>query len=666
MDIKIPVLNTFLDVTDRRSRLPCRKSISMQEELPNRHQGVYSVSAVTIELAADWNPDSGMVPRGDDLSDNDAPSGASQRTPRAVPPLATRIGGGWATCISGRSFVPSTVARLQPTPLDCATPNHEKRVDGTWHWDTNYISSTKHGKDGVVVGVVEASSQTDGLRQWLPQENGYGAQTSFYASSSTGIGTAPTLMRSSCSSLSSLSISSNEIGANAFKTANSCETTTGNAAAAAGGSFPPEEAEGYRQTPVRVGSELAGGAAPMLGPCAGFGAPLRAATADLDPGRRGVAGRQYGTPRRTKSTQKPEAPKTAAWTARAAQKTSDVRIPALSGTAVPTAVEASYPAEGELGPMLAPAVAEEATPPRNALDSADMSPEILQMIPRDEAGELLSYGSINHARGECKACVFYHNPTNACTNGPRCLFCHYPHAPKKRVRMSKRKRLEIRMAGHQGAFAETRREPDRLAGAVELFYDARTEPSAGSAYPATLRPATAAPSYTPAARDDVNSEKQPADPSAGQAARRLPPPPGATSAHDGSLTDRWRGIPPPLEPLAAGGSVVGSSYSAAYWVPPVPHVWADGWARRFILNFIPESRLVETVGSKAVYPAGVSYVGTEVALKCGDMPQAAKDFLPGGKEMPFGGKDRRPAAYSSRAVEAEGCGGSVATNGAAA
>lgn len=43
------------------------------------------------------------------------------------------------------------------------------------------------------------------------------------------------------------------------------------------------------------------------------------------------------------------------------------------------------------------------------------------------------------------ACVFFHNPAKGCKNGLRCLFCHFPHAPKKRVRLSKKKRAEAKM-----------------------------------------------------------------------------------------------------------------------------------------------------------------------------------------------------------------------------
>mmetsp|Transcript_55012 Transcript_55012/g.123540 ORF Transcript_55012/g.123540 Transcript_55012/m.123540 type:complete len:183 (+) Transcript_55012:2244-2792(+) len=51
-----------------------------------------------------------------------------------------------------------------------------------------------------------------------------------------------------------------------------------------------------------------------------------------------------------------------------------------------------------------------------------------------------SMGSIGHAAGACKPCLFSYKA--GCTKGKRCLFCHIPHDPEdvKRVRPSKKSR----------------------------------------------------------------------------------------------------------------------------------------------------------------------------------------------------------------------------------
>lgn len=127
---------------------------------------------------------------------------------------------------------------------------------------------------------------------------------------------------------------------------------------------------------------------------------------------------------------------------------------------------------------------------KNLVSPQELTPEVLAIIPRNENGELLSFGSIGHSAGRCKgdtnqicsclhfefstACVFFHNPSKGCKNGLQCLFCalvqsvvlkilfcmisnsscymvslsvlgHFPHAPKARVRLSKRKRAQVKM-----------------------------------------------------------------------------------------------------------------------------------------------------------------------------------------------------------------------------
>jgi len=69
---------------------------------------------------------------------------------------------------------------------------------------------------------------------------------------------------------------------------------------------------------------------------------------------------------------------------------------------------------------------------------------LLQRVPRDEEGELTSVGSILHARGTCKPCVFAHSERKACKSGASCTFCHFEHAPKRRLRVCKKKREELK------------------------------------------------------------------------------------------------------------------------------------------------------------------------------------------------------------------------------
>jgi len=72
---------------------------------------------------------------------------------------------------------------------------------------------------------------------------------------------------------------------------------------------------------------------------------------------------------------------------------------------------------------------------------------LLKQVPKDEHGNLCSVGSIPHATGACKPCVFAHSERKSCQNGVECLFCHLPHAPKKRMRFCKKKRMEIKRTG---------------------------------------------------------------------------------------------------------------------------------------------------------------------------------------------------------------------------
>jgi len=70
--------------------------------------------------------------------------------------------------------------------------------------------------------------------------------------------------------------------------------------------------------------------------------------------------------------------------------------------------------------------------------------ELMRLVPRDEQGKMLSIGSVGHEEGTCKPCVFAYNENKPCGNGLRCSFCHYQHPPKKRVRLCKKKRMELK------------------------------------------------------------------------------------------------------------------------------------------------------------------------------------------------------------------------------
>ncbi|CEL98788.1 unnamed protein product [Vitrella brassicaformis CCMP3155] len=67
-----------------------------------------------------------------------------------------------------------------------------------------------------------------------------------------------------------------------------------------------------------------------------------------------------------------------------------------------------------------------------------ITPKLISRIPRDDNGNLLSVGSMAplHDEGICKPCAFVH--TKGCRNGFLCLFCHHPHAKRKKNRRRER------------------------------------------------------------------------------------------------------------------------------------------------------------------------------------------------------------------------------------
>jgi len=71
---------------------------------------------------------------------------------------------------------------------------------------------------------------------------------------------------------------------------------------------------------------------------------------------------------------------------------------------------------------------------------------VLARVPLDEAGRPTSLGSELHAVSECRPCAFLGSDQRPCQNGVRCMFCHFPHPAKRRIRLCRRKRLEMRAA----------------------------------------------------------------------------------------------------------------------------------------------------------------------------------------------------------------------------
>lgn len=80
---------------------------------------------------------------------------------------------------------------------------------------------------------------------------------------------------------------------------------------------------------------------------------------------------------------------------------------------------------------------------RHRLSFADDEPldaSLLQHVPVDEQGAYTSIGSVGHAEGVCKPCVFAHHAEKICANGVQCRFCHFEHEPKRRMRLRKQRR----------------------------------------------------------------------------------------------------------------------------------------------------------------------------------------------------------------------------------
>lgn len=107
-----------------------------------------------------------------------------------------------------------------------------------------------------------------------------------------------------------------------------------------------------------------------------------------------------------------------------------------------------------------------------ALASQEPLEELLLRVPRDEEGNPTSLGSLRHGLGDCRPCAYFGSAQRPCLNGVRCQFCHLPHSPKRRIRLCRRKRLEMRAAveavvagaGEEGVTAPPRFVPISWSG----------------------------------------------------------------------------------------------------------------------------------------------------------------------------------------------------------
>jgi len=87
---------------------------------------------------------------------------------------------------------------------------------------------------------------------------------------------------------------------------------------------------------------------------------------------------------------------------------------------------------------------EDQEPEQEKVSEDEPIESVLARVPYDELGRPTSLGSLGHALGECRPCAFLGSEQRPCQNGARCPFCHLPHPAKRRIRLCRRKRLEMR------------------------------------------------------------------------------------------------------------------------------------------------------------------------------------------------------------------------------
>lgn len=93
------------------------------------------------------------------------------------------------------------------------------------------------------------------------------------------------------------------------------------------------------------------------------------------------------------------------------------------GSEVQAALEAAGPARVNPAHLLSKVLAVFPLLPERAEDPNSILPETLPSI-----------GSLLHASGKCKPCVFAHKTVNCCTKQLSCVFCHFHHKTNKRSR----------------------------------------------------------------------------------------------------------------------------------------------------------------------------------------------------------------------------------------
>lgn len=88
----------------------------------------------------------------------------------------------------------------------------------------------------------------------------------------------------------------------------------------------------------------------------------------------------------------------------------------------------------------------ENTPPTRARSEETEADIDLSQVPLDADGRLTSIGSICHAEGGCRPCIFANSEKGkVCANGVACAFCHFSHTPRKRpTRLSGKRRMKQR------------------------------------------------------------------------------------------------------------------------------------------------------------------------------------------------------------------------------
>lgn len=76
---------------------------------------------------------------------------------------------------------------------------------------------------------------------------------------------------------------------------------------------------------------------------------------------------------------------------------------------------------------------------------------VLELIPRNDAGELASVGSLQHSIATCTPCIFWFR--GMCTKSLKCPFCHFSH-PGQRVKKPNKRTRELMRAAKKNKEGE--------------------------------------------------------------------------------------------------------------------------------------------------------------------------------------------------------------------